>query len=157
MNLELLDDILVNQRSHWAFVVKELINGRKESHWCWYFFPNVPGLGQSPESKYYALDPKTFEFFFNSTEYRGNLIALIHMIELEYEEESDLELILGKVDALKYRSFMTLLREIIRYQGTDSDFNSLLPHKVQDMVAVSGLNHGVCEHTREAVRQYYAE
>lgn len=47
--------ILQNQREHWANVVSELMDGTKLTHWCWYFLPNVPGLGKSEESQYFAV------------------------------------------------------------------------------------------------------
>lgn len=154
MNIELLNDILHNQRKHWANVVKELIDGKKETHWCWYFLPNVPGLGKSESAKYYALDPETFvEFFINSSEYRGNLISVINMIDLTYINLRDLEMILGEVDALKHKSFMTLLRTV-RDSRPDL-FNGLLPGPVDEAVRMSDSDYGVCEHTREAVQRAY--
>ncbi|MGZ5053833.1 MAG: DUF1810 family protein, partial [Methylobacter sp.] len=33
----------------------ELKNGRKRTHWMWYIFPQVDGLGYSATSKYYAI------------------------------------------------------------------------------------------------------
>ena len=35
--------------------IKELESGKKDSHWIWYIFPQIKGLGQSYESAYYGL------------------------------------------------------------------------------------------------------
>ena len=35
--------------------LRELRAGRKRSHWMWWVFPQVAGLGQSPTSRHYAL------------------------------------------------------------------------------------------------------
>ena len=34
----------------------ELINGKKESHWMWYMFPQIKGLGKSYFSEYYGIE-----------------------------------------------------------------------------------------------------
>ena len=35
--------------------VRELRNGRKETHWMWFVFPQITGLGQSPTARRYAI------------------------------------------------------------------------------------------------------
>ena len=39
-------------------VLRELKNGRKESHWMWYIFPQIEGLGYSETSAFYAITDK---------------------------------------------------------------------------------------------------
>ena len=36
-------------------VASELANGRKESHWMWFIFPQIKGLGHSPMAEFYAI------------------------------------------------------------------------------------------------------
>ena len=50
-----LDRFLTAQRRDYAAALREIQNGRKRSHWIWYIFPQVAGLGMSSTSQYYAI------------------------------------------------------------------------------------------------------
>ena len=39
----------------YSTVLNELCNGRKETHWMWFVFPQIIGLGRSEVSRYYAI------------------------------------------------------------------------------------------------------
>ena len=41
--------------SSYNIALNEIKNGHKSSHWIWYIFPNVKGLGQSSQSNYYGI------------------------------------------------------------------------------------------------------
>lgn len=43
------------QEKDYYIALLEIKNGRKESHWMWYIFPQLEGLGRSSTSRYYAL------------------------------------------------------------------------------------------------------
>ena len=43
------------QKSSYAVALAEVKNGRKQSHWMWFIFPQVVGLGYSYTAKYYAI------------------------------------------------------------------------------------------------------
>ena len=43
------------QEDDYADALSELISGRKRTHWMWYIFPQIDGLGHSATSKYYAI------------------------------------------------------------------------------------------------------
>ena len=47
-----LDRFLTAQRRDYAAALREIQNGRKRSHWIWYIFPQVAGLGMSSTSQY---------------------------------------------------------------------------------------------------------
>ena len=50
-----LNRFLTAQRRDYAAALREIQNGRKRSHWIWYIFPQVAGLGMSSTSQYYAI------------------------------------------------------------------------------------------------------
>lgn len=85
----------------------EVKNGRKQSHWMWYIFPQIAGLGKSHQSTYYAI--RTLDeakaFLADST-LGANLKeiceALLSLEGLQAEH------IFGKIDAIKLCSSMTL-------------------------------------------------
>ena len=43
------------QERSYAFALAEIKAGYKRSHWMWYIFPQIKGLGQSPTSQYYGI------------------------------------------------------------------------------------------------------
>lgn len=47
--------IAQNSGDTYANALDELRGGRKESHWMWFVFPQIAGLGQSPTSRKYAI------------------------------------------------------------------------------------------------------
>jgi uncharacterized protein (DUF1810 family) len=103
-----LDRFVAAQNHDQTFerAVRELRNGRKQTHWMWFVFPQIAGLGQSPTSQRYAIASlEEAEQYMRHpilgprlTECTGIMAAL----------EGTAELILGYVDAQKLRSSMTL-------------------------------------------------
>ena len=51
-----LDRFLKAQESDYSQALSEIKNGRKQSHWIWYIFPQIAGLGFSVTSKFYAIE-----------------------------------------------------------------------------------------------------
>lgn len=51
----LLDRFVKAQEDDYATALAEIRNGRKESHWMWYIFPQYDGLGFSATSKHFAI------------------------------------------------------------------------------------------------------
>jgi len=89
----------------------ELKKGKKESHWMWFIFPQIKGLGKSTIAKYYALaDLKEAEDFLNHPVLAKHLIEICNVL-LEYKTKS-IEAILGELDARKLRSSMTLFTQV---------------------------------------------
>jgi uncharacterized protein (DUF1810 family) len=50
-----LDRFLEAQETSYSTALSEIKNGRKQSHWIWYIFPQIAGLGFSEYSKFYAI------------------------------------------------------------------------------------------------------
>ena len=51
-----LNRFIEAQECNYDIAREELINGRKETHWMWFIFPQIKGLGFSDFSQYYGLD-----------------------------------------------------------------------------------------------------
>ena len=102
-----LDRFIEAQKNTYNRALQEIKNGKKESHWIWYIFPQIRGLGHSERANYYAI-----EDIEEATNYLKNHILYARLIEiskalLEVEEKTAIE-ILGYVDAMKVKSSMTL-------------------------------------------------
>ena len=109
----------------------ELRNGRKDSHWMWFVFPQIAGLGYSPASRTYAISSLD-----EARAYLAHPVLGTRLIEcaaiLAGGPDRTAEQIFGEVDALKLRSSMTLFmhaadgepvfRQILdRYFGGEPD------------------------------------
>lgn len=86
----------------------ELQNGSKRSHWMWFIFPQLSGLGQSATSKKYAI--RSLD---EATAYLQHPVLGPRLIECAdtvgtLKEDSTAEEIFGSVDARKLHSSMTL-------------------------------------------------
>ena len=101
---------LAAQEPQYAQVLHELRAGRKTGHWMWYIFPQIQGLGSSETSRYYAIASLAEAKAYLSHQILGARLlectSLVNMIA-----NRSLVEIFGTVDALKFRSSMTLFRE----------------------------------------------
>ena len=87
----------------------EIKNGKKVSHWIWYIFPQIEGLGHSSNSQHFAISSLN-----EARQYLADDVLRKRLIEISEEllkQEGSAESILGKVDAMKVRSSMTLFKE----------------------------------------------
>jgi uncharacterized protein (DUF1810 family) len=87
--------------------VAELRDGRKRSHWMWFVFPQIAGLGQSPISRRFAISSLAEARAYLEHSVLGpRLIECAGIVrELQGTTAQD---IFGGIDAMKLRSSMTL-------------------------------------------------
>jgi uncharacterized protein (DUF1810 family) len=90
----------------------ELRRGRKASHWMWFVFPQVAGLGRSATAQHYALDglDEARAYLAHST--LGPRLRECCEALLASGESSPAK-VLGSVDAMKLRSSMTLFARAV--------------------------------------------
>ena len=103
--------------------LEEIRNSKKESHWIWYIFPQMAGLGHSHNSNYYGIKSLLeAKAYLEEETLRKRLYEITNAL---YNQDcSDPESIFGKIDAMKVCSCMTLF-EIV----SPSDiFTSVLEH-----------------------------
>jgi uncharacterized protein (DUF1810 family) len=96
-----------NSRTY-AVALEELRRGRKASHWMWFVFPQITGLGHSAMSRTFAISSLE-----EARAYLGHDVLGPRLIEctgiLAGEPEgTTVEQIFGSVDAQKLQSSMTL-------------------------------------------------
>jgi uncharacterized protein (DUF1810 family) len=87
--------------------VAELRTGRKTSHWMWFIFPQIAGLGRSPIAQRYAISDLA-----EAQAYLAHPVLGPRLIEcaeiVASQRELSAEQIFGGIDAIKLRSSMTL-------------------------------------------------
>ncbi len=88
-------------------VMAELQAGRKTSHWMWFVFPEVQGLGHSATAQRYAIRSLQEARAFLAHPELGSRLRRCCALLLQHRDAPP-EQILGVVDALKLRSSMTL-------------------------------------------------
>jgi uncharacterized protein (DUF1810 family) len=88
-------------------VLAELKNGRKQSHWMWFIFPQIAGLGHSQMAQRYAISSlREAEAYLKHAILGPRLLECTNLL-LQVEDKSALA-ILGSPDDMKFRSCMTL-------------------------------------------------
>ena len=94
-------------RRDFAQAYAEIQNGYKETHWMWYIFPQIQGLGRSSTAQYYAISDIEEAVEFLSDPYLGDNLRAISK-ELLSKSTNDAVDIFGYIDAMKLKSSMTL-------------------------------------------------
>jgi uncharacterized protein (DUF1810 family) len=98
-----------DQGDTYAAALAELRAGRKTTHWMWFVFPQIAGLGQSPISRRFAISSLD-----EAQAYLADPVLGPRLIEsaraLTQLPITSAEEVFGPIDALKLRSSMTLFR-----------------------------------------------
>ena len=102
-----LNRFVVAQNGVYERALNEVKRGYKETHWMWYIFPQINGLGFSNMAEFYGIRGLNEAREYLSDEVLGNRLKEIST-ELLKLDESDPIHIFGGVDSLKLRSSMTL-------------------------------------------------
>jgi len=107
MNAADLSRFVEAQEAVFDEVMGELRGGRKRSHWMWYVFPQIVGLGHSPTSRFYAIRDLD-----EARAYLAHPVLGARLREcvaaLLAHAGTPAAVILGEIDATKLRSCLTL-------------------------------------------------
>lgn len=95
------------QNKMYLTAFSEIEKGKKETHWMWFIFPQLKGLGSSETANYYAIaDLKEAEEFLKHPILGKHLIEITTLL-LSLKKKSAVA-IFGDLDTLKLRSSMSL-------------------------------------------------
>lgn len=97
--------------SQYDYALEEIRCGRKRSHWIWFVFPQMKGLGHSYRAKYYGISGADEARAYWKHPVLGKRLREIAEALLHVEGKTARE-ILGGIDAMKVRSSMTLFLEV---------------------------------------------
>lgn len=95
------------QDKDYEIALSEVRSGRKRSHWIWYIFPQLKGLGRSAYAQHYGISGKDEAEAYLSHKKLGGRLREITQALLNVDGKSAQE-IFGGLDAMKVRSSMTL-------------------------------------------------
>lgn len=122
MEINSLDRFVMAQEDMYLVALGEVKNGFKRSHWMWYIFPQIRGLGMSPMAHKYGIDGIE-----EARAYLAHPVLSKRLIEICYAllelERNNPIAIFGEIDAMKLRSSMTLFAIV---SGEDSVYYKVL-------------------------------
>ena len=106
-----LERFVTAQRAVYGQALSELKRGRKESHWMWFVFPQLRGLGRSETALFYGIASAD-----EAQDYLEHPLLGARLMECTEaalaHRGRQAEAIMGSVDAMKLRSSMTLFEAV---------------------------------------------
>jgi uncharacterized protein (DUF1810 family) len=117
-----LKRFVVAQAPVYRTVIEELRGGRKRSHWMWFIFPQLRGLGSSPTAVHYGISSLQEARAYLEHELLGPRLHECAQLVNQVQDRSIAE-IFGSPDDLKLRSSMTLFAVA---SDDHQDFTALL-------------------------------
>lgn len=133
-----LERFLVAQQNHFQTALREIKQERKVSHWMWFVFPQIRGLGYSATAKFYGIqDVQEARAFYDDETLGKNMQELVQA--LLATKSSDATEIFGYPDDLKLRSSMTLFAKAVpedpRFQQVlDKFYNGKMDEKTLQLL-----------------------
>jgi uncharacterized protein (DUF1810 family) len=113
-----LDRFIDAQAGAYETALQEIRQGAKRSHWMWFIFPQIAGLGHSAMARRYAIANRA-----EAEAYLAHPVLGDHLREitqaLQTLPDANPERVFGGIDAMKLRSSLTL------FACTDQDPNGL--------------------------------
>ena len=103
-----LERFVAAQEGTFDRALAELRAGAKTSHWMWFVFPQIAGLGHSAMARMYAISDLTDARAYLAHPTLSPRLVATSEAMLGWAEQRSAEAILGGIDAVKFRSSMTL-------------------------------------------------
>ncbi|HET6387961.1 DUF1810 domain-containing protein [Hyphomicrobium sp.] len=111
-----LERFVVAQEDMFARAVAELTAGKKRSHWMWFIFPQLRGLGSSSMAQTYGIGSYEEAQAYVSHPVLGPRLAHATALMLEHRDKALID-ILGAPDNLKFHSSMTLFAAVTSHES----------------------------------------
>ena len=134
MNLE---RFLEAQKHSYSTALSEIKSGRKRSHWMWYIFPQIKGLGYSSTAQYYAIQSRE-----EAEAYLKHPVLGMRFIEISEEllklKSNNAREVFGYPDDMKLKSSMTLFflvsGKTIFQQVIDKFFDGEMDERTKELL-----------------------
>ena len=113
------------QKQDYAIALDELTQGKKYSHWMWYIFPQIEGLGRSHIAQKYAISNAEEAKAYIAHPVLGKRLLEFCEVLLDLDSSYTASEIFGFPDDLKLKSSMTLFAKV---SAKDSVFHQVIEH-----------------------------
>ncbi len=110
------------QENSYKIALSEIKSGKKRSHWMWFIFPQLRGLGTSQMSRFYGIENLDEAKAYLENEILGTRLIEISLELLKLNTNDPVE-VFGSIDAMKLRSSMTLFSCV---EGVSGVFKQVL-------------------------------
>ena len=125
------------QERTYAIALEEIKRGEKQSHWMWYIFPQLRGLGRSPMAHTYGISGLE-----EARAYLAHPVLSARLTEISealLQHQKAPEAIFGEIDAMKLRSSMTLFALVsesgsVFHQVLQQFYNGEMDRKTLELV-----------------------
>jgi uncharacterized protein (DUF1810 family) len=119
----------------------ELRSGSKQSHWMWFVFPQLRGLGRSPTAEFFGISSVDEAGAYLSHTLLGERLRQSVETVLPWASKRTAEQILGPVDAMKLRSSLTLFDAVAPHslfgRALDVFFGGMPDERTLALIAAS--------------------
>lgn len=110
-DMKSIDRFVEAQEAAYDIALEEVCKGRKVSHWMWYIFPQLRGLGKSTYAWYYGIADLAEAKAYLEHPVLGARLRQITQAALGLPETDPVK-IFGRIDSVKFRSCMTLFAQV---------------------------------------------
>ena len=133
----ILERFVEAQKHSYSTALSEIKSGRKRSHWMWYIFPQIKGLGYSSTAQYYAIQSREeAEAYLKHPALGKRLVEISE--ELLKLKSSNAREVFGYPDDMKLKSSMTLFflvsKETIFRQVIDKFFEGEMDERTKELL-----------------------
>lgn len=141
------------QNRDFGQALAELRAGRKRSHWIWYVFPQLRGLGSSSLAEFYGLSgPAEAEAYLRDDVLRQHLIEAIDAVDdaLTRRHRRLDDLMGSHIDALKLVSSLTLFEHVgrtLNSRSAERDLDRMLESLTRILTTAEAQGYPRCEFT----------
>jgi uncharacterized protein (DUF1810 family) len=142
-----------------ADALREMRAGHKTSHWIWYVFPQIAGLGSSPAARHYALSsPAEAEAYLRDPVLGERLLSIAEEVlrHLSGHSPVPIRALMGsQIDVLKLVSSLTLFARVARsLDAREPDPRHARLAQAAEAILASAKAQGVppCSHTESVLR-----
>ena len=130
----------------------EIRAGRKYTHWIWFVFPQLAGLGHSPTSQFYAIaDREEAERYLHHAVLGARLLTITSTVAEQLRSGRPLVALMGsQVDAVKLVSSMTLFASVARrlQEAGDASMDAMARAAEDVLLLANAQGYAPCGHTR---------
>ena len=120
-----LDRFVEAHHAQFQSALLELESGQKKTHWMWFIFPIVEGLGESERSLYYAIRSLAGARSFIEHDYLGANYRKCLQAVLSHTDKTAVE-IFGRTDKMKLQSSVTLFRHVAKMPSLKVELDTCL-------------------------------
>lgn len=143
--------------SGYANALAEVRGPGKRTHWIWYIFPQLAGLGRSAQAQHYGVAGlREAKAYLQDPVLRSRLLEITRVVAERLKSGASLQHVLGSsIDALKLVSSMTLFVQVSRELSAEEphvDHAALAEVAQRVLDAASAQGYAECAFTRNALR-----